>query len=414
VASAGPAASSGEGAPPASDPIEPGLTPYRMGMRHSPLTARVVRSLRERLDPSTGRREVFAKVGDSITISGHFLHCLAGSDLRWGAHEGLAATRDFFAKTAVDGDRNSFTRTTEAAHVGWPTKRLLEGVPPFVDREISAIKPAFAVVLLGTNETYEGSAGQYDLFLRRLIDRMTERGVVPLLSTIPPRRDGQRGRPFVEEMNAVVTALAWSRQLPIMDLSGALEPLPHAGLNRDGVHPEAYRDASPHPCWFDEAGLTGGMNQRNLLVLEALDRVRRVVLGREPPEPEPAAPEGAGTWESPAEVRSLPYLDVRDGRGGDERAGRYEGCGSEVLDGPERVYRVTLDHPEKLIVRVMPEPGVEVALRWLSSPEPASCTHKGSRRLVVQAATGVHWLAVDSSKSPGSYRLAVLRAPGGS
>jgi hypothetical protein len=374
------------------------------------MTAQVVRSLRERLERSKGRREVFAKVGDSITISGHFLHCLAGQDLRWGTHASLAATRDFFARTPVDGDRNSFTRSTEAAHVGWPTKRLLEGTPPFVDREISALKPAFAVVLLGTNETYEGSAGQYELFLRRLVDRMTDQGVIPLLSTIPPRRDGQRGRPFVEEMNAVVTALAWSRQLPIMDLSGALDPLAHAGLNRDGVHPEAFRDASPHPCWFDEAGLTGGMNQRNLLVLEALDRVRRHVLGDEPPEPAPAPPEGAGSWDSPAVVRSLPYLDVRDTRGGDQRAARY-GCGREELAGPERVYRVELEKAAKLIVRVMPEPGVDVSLRWLSSADPASCQAQGSRRLRVEATAGAHWLVVDSGQAPGAYRLAVLRAP---
>ncbi|MCU0659508.1 MAG: hypothetical protein MUF64_30870, partial [Polyangiaceae bacterium] len=114
------------------------------------LTPGMVERFRGMIERSGGRPEVFAKVGDSITISGAFLRCLEGNDLRWGAHERLAEARDFFMKTRVDGRHTSFGRDTLAARVGWRTFRVLKGVPQPLAQELDALRPAWALVLLGT------------------------------------------------------------------------------------------------------------------------------------------------------------------------------------------------------------------------------------------------------------------------
>jgi hypothetical protein len=372
------------------------------------LTASTVARLRGVLERSSGRRDVFAKVGDSITVSGAFLRCFEGDDIRWGEHASLRETRDFFAATRLDDRTSSFGRGTLAARVGWRTVRVLEGSPPPLLRELDALRPAWAVVMLGTNDTYPDAMQGYARTLRPVIDALLDRGVIPLLSTLPPRRDDLQAQQLTPEMNAVVRMVARSRRVPLMDLFGALDPLPSAGLNRDGVHPDPYRDDRMHPCWFDERGLQAGMNVRNLLVLQALDRVRRKVLGPEPPEEDPPADEGDGTWERPRAL-AVPGESDGDTRGGPAQA-TSDRCGKEQLPGPERVYRVEVPRAGKLRVRLFPEGQARLGLRWLSSPSPERCEARARARLDVDVTPGVRWLVVDSASEAeaGRYGLTAL------
>lgn len=360
------------------------------------------------LQRSGGRPEVFAKVGDSITISGAFFRCFDGDDVRWGEHENLKEARDFFARTRVDDRATSFGRATEAARVGWRTMRILKGIPTPLDKELLALRPAWAVVMLGTNDTYTDSMQGYAIALRALIDALLKRNVVPLLSTIPPRRDKQEAREQVVEMNAVVRMMAQSRQIPLMDLFGAMDGLDHGGLGRDGVHPDAFRDNLVHPCWLDTQGLSAGMNQRNLLVLEALDRMRRKVLEGEPPDP-PSDPEpGDGSWEKPSALL-LPDVAHGDLRGGPSRVTSYS-CNKEQFAGPERVYRVEIAQSKRLRIRLFPEGKGRLGLRWLTSLDPPTCGAHARSRLDLTVKAGTYWLVVESgsAKDAGPYGLTVL------
>jgi hypothetical protein len=352
--------------------------------------------------------EVFAKVGDSITVSGAFLRCFDGDDLRWGEHGGLKETRDFFARTRVDERSTSFGRDTLAAKVGWRTEKVLKGMRPPLLRELDALRPAWAVVMLGTNDTFPDGMQGYAQALRTVIDTLLERGVVPLLSTIPPRRDSLQARELTEEMNAVVRMVARSRQIPLMDLFRAMDDLPHGGLGGDGVHPEPLREDRMHPCWFNAQGLTAGMNVRNLLVLDALDRVRRKVLGDEAPDPDPPAPEGDGTWSAPT-VLALPGVHDGDTRGGPMQATTYR-CNKEKFPGPERVFRVDVARPGRVRVRLFSEGKSKLALRWLASPDPDRCEARARARLDVNVTPGPRWLVVESASEAeaGNFGLTVL------
>ncbi|RYE91474.1 MAG: SGNH/GDSL hydrolase family protein, partial [Myxococcales bacterium] len=401
----------GSGAPltPAAPPEAPGgFRDYPADRRHAPLTAPVVAGLRATLGASSGRRDVFAKVGDSITVSGHFARCLTGDDVRWGDHAALAATRDFFARTpADDRGHDAFARATQAAAVGWRTHRVVLGLPTPLARELDAVRPAWAVVMLGTNDTYPDAMQAFHHDLRRVLAALQERRVVPLLSTLPPRLDRADRAAQTVEMNAVVRALAAELALPLMDLHGALAPLPHRGLARDGVHPEAFLADRYHPCWFDAAGSQGGMNQRNLLVLEALDRARRLVLGDEPPEPAPPPPAGDGSWASPRSLGPLPAALAGDVARGESRASRYA-CGRDESPGPEQVFRVEVATAGRVRARLFGGEGL--TLRWLTGPAATDCTATARRRLDVVVRPGTHWLAVDSARdAPANpYLLTVV------
>jgi hypothetical protein len=206
-----------------------------------------------------------------------------------GAHLELDETRRFFGVQKVDGPKSSFNRTSLSATVGWLTGQVLGGAPSFLDREIAAVKPAFAVVMLGTNDNRPAGLPIFTRNLAEVLDRTLAAGVIPLVSTIPPRDDSALAEARVVEINAAIRALAESRQVPLMDLHAALLPLPQHGLVRDGIHLSTiWEHDAPRPCRFTPEGLQKGMNVRNLLVLAALDRARRFVIEQGTPEAEPA------------------------------------------------------------------------------------------------------------------------------
>jgi hypothetical protein len=262
---------------------------YPVGPIQSPMTAPVVERLRKVLASSPGRRDAFVKVGDSNTANPTFLTCLAGGGAELGAHADLEATRAFFAARRVDARRTSFDRTSLSATIGWLAGSVLLGSPSPLVREIDAVEPAFAVVMLGTNDDRPDGLEVFERNLPRVVDTALARGVVPLLSTLPPRADTPAAAARVLDLNRVIRALAEDRQVPLMDLYTALLPLPRHGLLPDGIHlATAWEGGAPRACRFTPDGLQKGMNVRNLVVLGALDRARRFLVDGEAPEAAPA------------------------------------------------------------------------------------------------------------------------------
>ena len=260
-----------------------------LGPIHSAMTAKVVERLKKVLAASGGAKDAFVKVGDSNTANPSFLTCLSGGDVKLGAHAELEATRKFFDARKVDALHSSFDRISLSAAIGWLAGNALAGsVSPLV-REISAVKPAFAVVMLGTNDNRVNGFEVFVKNLTELIDRTLSLGVVPLLSTLPPRDDSPSAAARVPELNRAIRDLAERRSVPLMDLYAALLPLPRHGLVEDGIHLSTpWDNEKPHGCWLTPDALQKGMNTRNLVVLTALHRVRRFLIENDKPEVESA------------------------------------------------------------------------------------------------------------------------------
>lgn len=398
---------------------------YPVGQRHSPLTAAMAQRLRAVALHGQGLHDnVFMKVGDSITASGYFMGCFEG-DVNGAARswefnillDGRTPLADaiFHFRSATLDPSTPFSRASQSARVGESAGWVVSGAPSPLDVEFEALRPQFATVMYGTNDLNAG--GRPDLPLEQklnpyaedllaIVDRLLQRGVVPVLSTIPPRTRPAEYVGLAEVMNAVVRAIAQGRQVPLVDFHGALLPLRDFGLSGDGVHPnlESYNSA----CHFDPRGLGYGYNVRNLVTLEALERAMRVVVDGAPGLDDTGQTlDGAGTESAPYLIGSLPFSDLRNVGSATSQSLSSYGCENAASGtGRELVYRLTVTQPTLVraaVVQVSAPPNADggvpdlgVGLHLLREGGSApTCVKSVSQALITRLSPGSYLFSVD-------------------
>jgi hypothetical protein len=286
---AGEAANSRPLAAPAADaPIPPG-----------PPVGRIDATTKARLravwqaGQALGRRpNVFAKVGDSITASGSFLSDVGDGRAVLGGRADLAPIIAYYRAAIVDraGGRahNALNRRSLAAKAGWTGADIL-GLPDGdlaqapVTREYAAVDPAVALIMFGTNDLDRTGVDFYSQNLSAVVETTLRAGIIPVLSTIPDRRDTPQAAYRTLPYNDAVRELAARERVPVIEYWGALQDLPNGGLGPDLVHPSIY----PHhgAATFSPRGLTYGWNLRNFLTLQMLAHLKAVVIDDGPPDP---------------------------------------------------------------------------------------------------------------------------------
>jgi hypothetical protein len=220
------------------------------------------------------RANVFSKVGDSITASAFFLYPIGYGQFNPGAHEQVSG--------AVSAFRDSFTRNSVAAAPGWTAVQLLTPGSPCGSQitplacEYQLNKPAVALIMIGTNDSGSGSAGVFAEQLRQVVQVTIDAGVVPVLSTIPPKRIDDFQNTQVDAFNRVIRQTAVQFDVPLWDYYAQMVRLPNAGMDADGLHPSVPPDGSTGV--FSAANLQYGYTVRNMGALYVLDVMRRLVL----------------------------------------------------------------------------------------------------------------------------------------
>src|SRR5690554_110102 len=216
----------------------------------------------------------FMKLGGSSVVSRAFLHCFETPHVEFGGREALEEVRARFS--ARRG--SPFTRQSEGTRVGLNLRHLLTGRTPLILRELRATNARFALLFAGANDVMGRNPEIFAERLDRAITLLLDRGVMPILGSIPPRPRSKEIDSYVEEFNRITRETARERALPFIDFHAVMSELPKAGLARDGVHPNVYRvGGRARPCDFSEEGLKHGYNVRNLLVLETLAALSRIV-----------------------------------------------------------------------------------------------------------------------------------------
>jgi hypothetical protein len=272
------------------------------------------------------RNGVFAKVGDSNTdFSPNLYGFTCGSPS--GMPVGLKATLDRYSRVRLPNagtvagclPSTSFSRDSAAAQGGvfitWslnlvrdlpdvgyvqkPVGCLPEQTP--LSCEVDAVRPRYALVTLGTNDLgmdilFGHVPGRETVMrLAGVVDYLLSRGVIPILSTIPPvvsiDPQGQRKLDAgVSRTNAGVWRLSRSRRLPMINLWRALtQPsMIGQGLSADGIHLSLYGNGGatvylrPDPTTFTDSvnftrpALRYGANRRNLIWLKTLSRLDKI------------------------------------------------------------------------------------------------------------------------------------------
>lgn len=214
------------------------------------------------------RAAVIAKLGDSITATPNFLTDIGNGNFTLGAYSALSGTIQAVRGVTLSDGKNAFNRTSTGAKGGWTSGNVL-GPPSAVEAEITSIRPAYAIVMFGTND---GNSATLYTNLNTIVDQLEAEGTVPILSTIPRRVDYASAGEVVAKMNNSVKATASERHLPLIDLFTALAPLPNFGISSDKVHPSVEGPGTSGD--FTADGLEYGYNMRNLTALQMLDRLR--------------------------------------------------------------------------------------------------------------------------------------------
>jgi len=262
---------------------------------------------------SGNRAGVFAKVGDSITWLSFFLKDEIGCGVdRMDSYSNLLPTVEYFRATTFPGDytdawcgvANSFTRASVTAVHSWTAADALD--PARLDPapsgcsapyntplkcELHLIKPSIALIMYGTNDLFFfNDLGMFRANLNQIVVDTLEAGVIPVLSTIPPRFDSPEMSALVVPHNQVIIEVAQAQQVPLWNYWLALQDpnLVNHGIGDDGVHSNYSLDGTGGDygaAIFTSEGLRYGFNLRNLTAIQVLDKLKRVVIDDGAPDP---------------------------------------------------------------------------------------------------------------------------------
>ncbi|MGB1288999.1 MAG: GDSL-type esterase/lipase family protein [Aggregatilineales bacterium] len=257
----------------ASIPITDGSDPDAYFAPH------VIANMREiyaRGQERGNRPNVFSRVGDSITVSRNFLQSIGTGAYDVSAFPHLAPVIDYYSEQQFPTG-NSFNRRSMAAKVGWAAWGVLSGeqsnagfcayqeAPLACEYRLS--RPSVALIMFGTNDMMYRTTSQYRADLLEIIDLSYERGIIPVLSTIPPRPAMEWE---VEQFNQVIREVTDELSLPLWDYGSQMAMLPNYGLLEDGIHPSAPPEGSMFTAFFTGQNMQYGYVVRNLSALDML------------------------------------------------------------------------------------------------------------------------------------------------
>lgn len=185
----------------------------------------------------TGKAGRVAQVGDSITYSMAFWSPLGWSDpTPYLSDDGLPKKpKDKRWRDWIVGPRDKGPKFGN--YSGWRVGNALKVVDEVIRRD----QPEVAIVMLGTNDVAGGKVPQgYATSLERIVDKCLAAGCIPILNTIPPRRNREEA---VRAANEIIRELADRKKIPLADFHAAiLQRRPGNSwdgtlISKDGVHP---------------------------------------------------------------------------------------------------------------------------------------------------------------------------------
>jgi lysophospholipase L1-like esterase len=184
-----------------------------------------------------GKAGYVAQFGDSITYSMAFW-----SPMGWDDPEQYLTQDDGLPKRPEKRWRDTLAgfRAKGPEHgnySGWRMDDVLKSMDGVLRRE----RPEMAIIMVGTNDISGGKVPEgYREGLKKIVRKCLDAHCVPILNTIPPRRDHDDA---VEAANRVVREVAKENKVPLADFHAeCLRLRPGKTWDKtivddDGVHP---------------------------------------------------------------------------------------------------------------------------------------------------------------------------------
>jgi len=396
----------------------------------TPSVAASLQTIYQRGGAGVLQDDVFMKIGASGTVSTRLLHCFAPSStyqVELDGRTSLEPTITYFNGGDAAGS-SPFNRETLAAVSGRTASWAISGSPSPIDREIAAIKPRFAFVNYGTNDmgqgsTYRSAMQPFYENMTKLLDELTEQGIIPIITGLNPRSDKADAARWVPSYNALTRALAEARQLPFIDLYQASVGLPGQGLLSDGIHGNAYSlNGKSEPCIFTQEGLAFNYNLRNLLSVQALMTTKALTLDNAQ-APDTAQPwTGAGSPDDPYQITSLPFSHSQTTAGSPHSLlDAYPSCDSgQDESGPERYYKLTLSERTPVRIMVFDGAGVDIDVHLLGAQaDPTQCLDRDDKMIERTLDAGDYIISLDTFVSrangpqAGAYTFVIVACEAG-
>jgi len=234
-----------------------------------------MRKVHEGFDGTAG---YVAQFGDSITYSMAFWSPMSWSDPAPYLSEEDELPKqpgDHRWRDVIKGARDKGPKFGN--YSGWRVGNLLKSVDEVLARE----KPEMAIIMIGTNDIAGGKVpAGYEAGLQQVVEQCLEANCVPILNTIPPRRDRDQA---VEAANKIIRNLAESKNVPLVDYHAEIVRRRPDGswdgtlLSGDGVHPSGKKSN----VYSDENLSESGYALRNWLNFLAMREVYFRVLTRD-------------------------------------------------------------------------------------------------------------------------------------
>jgi hypothetical protein len=259
-----------------------------------------------------GRPGVVLHIGDSITYANPYGQWARAGQGQTAADKAILAWMHSGAADDTDGwflarhdlpDGRSYT-----ACGGIRADEMLAGGKsgmPALAKLLDTYKPQMIVLMLGTNDASANRpVARYQADMEKAVDLALERGIVCILSSIPPHP----GRPAVAQTyNEALRRLAKTRKLPLIDYEREIlkrRPDDWNGrlLGKNDVHPSAgVSGATPTSAPTAENLRNSGYLLRGWLSVQKIAEVKQKVLdGQASPLPDKAKePPGAETVRLP-------------------------------------------------------------------------------------------------------------------
>jgi lysophospholipase L1-like esterase len=133
-----------------------------------------------------------------------------------------------------------------------------------------------ALIMIGTNDSGSGATDAFAWQMSEIVRISIEMGVIPVLSTIPPKNIDENQEARVNAFNEVIRQIARQYDVPLWDYYANMVNLPNRGMSSDGLHPSAPPDGAAGRLTADN--LQYGFTMRNLNALQVLDSLWQFVM----------------------------------------------------------------------------------------------------------------------------------------
>jgi hypothetical protein len=232
---------------------------------------------------------IFSKLGDCMTENAFFMGPLSNAQFELGEYASLKPVIERFLSVptrAASGkawQEDSFKTVGLASAGGYNVAGPLDPTwtnPQWCDPNESPLtceyrvsKPAFAIIMFGTNDVPVTDLPTFDFYLRTTVSSTIDAGVIPILNTFPTRPEDTTKS---NQLNQIVVKIAQDYNVPLINLNRAL-----AALHNMGVDPNDTTHLSTPPDnrvdVFSKENLQFGFTVRNLVTLQALEAVIRAI-----------------------------------------------------------------------------------------------------------------------------------------